>query len=62
MAIKPTTMRLPPDLVRRTQRQAEKQGRTRTNLMLHLIDEGLRRLEKKAAPEAAPQPDEGVFS
>ena len=45
-SIKPTTMRIPPDLLKRTDKVAKKQERSRTYKVIRWIEEGLARDEQ----------------
>lgn len=50
LAIKPTTLRIPPDLLRRAARIADLQDRTRSHVIIRLLEEGLEREERKVLP------------
>lgn len=53
-AIKPTTLRLHPDLLRRADRLAGLNHTTRSQMVIRAVAEGLKRLEKQQmAPEPA---------
>lgn len=49
--VKPTTMRLPPDLLTRVDRQGKRQARSRTFLCLRYIADGVARDEKATAKQ-----------
>lgn len=52
-AVKPTTMRIPPDLLKRADKVAKAEDRSRSYVINRWIEEGLDKAERKATRAGA---------